>query len=101
MEWLIAGLLIGYVLGRAKRAVPPDAVQLAANRLRTRFAAAVALAEKGLPVMVEVQAQARAGQVNVLLLAELINIVGDWTNVAGDMVDDHMALLKEVAHGRT
>jgi len=97
MGWLIVGLLIGFTLGRRRA---PN-IELAVNTLRTRSSAALILADKAKAVVHEAAKQAAAGQLSLLTLAELTNTIGDLGNMAGDMIDDQVALLKEVANGRT
>lgn len=103
MGWLIVGLLIGYGLGRAKRRdVALEALQLAAEKVRTRCAVGARVADKSKAIVHAVAEQAIGqGQVSSSLLADLIGSIEDLNYLASDMIDDHMALLKEVAHGRT
>jgi hypothetical protein len=98
MEWLIVGLLIGFAIGRVRKR--PD-IDLAANRLQTRCNMGVRIADESKALSVTVAEQARNGQIDPKVLARLMNSVADLNYLASDMIDDHVALLTEVANGRT
>jgi len=99
MEWLIAGLLIGFGIGQMRRREVD--LDLAANRFRTRCNVGARIAEESKILMSMLVAQAHIGFIDLRLLAKMMDSVADLNYLASDLVEDHAALLQEVSNGGT